>query len=125
MVAVAVGKASTLKVTSSVETLQEPSAAIVYLIFIFSFEIILAGVYVFPLMVPFPDTIDHVPPAGFPVNVLVSTSDILADAVVLLAVKQIGVTVKVTSSVVWAQDPLLAIVYLIFTVVFVLMSLGV
>ena len=45
--------------------------------------------------------------------------------VVLLAVTQIGVTVKVTSLEVAAQEPFAAIVYLMVTFVFELMFAGV
>ena len=67
------------------------------------------------MIVPPPETIVNVPPAGEPVNVLVSSSEIEAELVVLSATKQTGVTVKVTSSEDAAQDPSAAIVYLIVT----------
>ena len=78
------------------------------------------------LIDPPPETIEKVPPVGFPVNVLVCPSVIEAVDVVLSATTlQTGVTVKVTSLVVAAQDPSAAIVYLIVTCVFVLISAGV
>ena len=63
------------------------------------------------MIVPPPETIDQVPPAGFAANVLVSSSVIAVVVVVLLATtSQTGVTVNVTSSVVAAQSPSAAIV---------------
>ena len=57
-----------------------------------------AGVYVVPVIDPPPETIDQVPPAGVPVNVLVCPSVISAVEVVLFATKsQTGVTSKVTN----------------------------
>ena len=61
----------TVKVASSVVATQAPSAAIVYLIVTSVFVLILAGVYVEPLIVPPPDTIFQEPPEGELVNVLV------------------------------------------------------
>ena len=85
-----------------------------------------SGVYVDPVIEPLPETIDQVPPAGVPVNVLVCPSVISAVEVVLLATtSQTGVTSKVTSEVVAAQSPSAAIVYRIVTVVSVLISAGV
>ena len=85
-----------------------------------------SGVYVVPVIVPPPETIDQVPPKGAPVNVFVCPSVIEATVVVLSATtSQTGVTVKVTSSNVAAQEPSAAIVYLIVTVVSVLISSGV
>ena len=75
----------TVNVTSSEDAAQDPSAAIVYLIVTCVFVFTSAGVYVFPLIVPPPETIVNVPPAGVPVNVLVSFSKILAVDVVLSA----------------------------------------
>ena len=78
------------------------------------------------MIVPPPETIDQVPPAGAPDKVFVWFSVIEAVVVVLSATtSQTGVTVKVTSSVVAAQDPSAAIVYLIVTSVFTLISSGV
>ena len=56
---------------------------------------------------------------------MVSFSTIASADVVLLAVVQTGVTVKVTSLVVAGQFPTVAIVYLIVTSVLLLMSAGV
>ena len=61
----------TVNVTSSVVATQAPSAAIVYRILTVVFVLILAGVYVEPVILPPPETIDQEPPAGNPVNVLV------------------------------------------------------
>ena len=78
------------------------------------------------MIVPPPETIDQVPPVGFPDKVLVSFSVIEAFDVVLLATTlQTGVTVKVTSLEVAAQEPSAAIVYLIVIAVFELMFVGV
>ena len=83
-----------------------------------------SGVYVFPLIVPPPETIEKVPPAGVPLNVFISSSVIEAVDVVLFAVKQTGVTVKVTSSETALQVPFAGTVYLILTVVLVLIFPG-
>ena len=116
----------TVNVTSSVVASQEPSAAIVYRILTVVFVLILAGVYVEPVILPPPDTMLQEPPGGFPVNVLVCPSVIEAVVVVLSATtSQTGVTVNVTSSVVASQEPSAAIVYRILTVVFVLILAGV
>ena len=116
----------TVKVTSLEVAAQEPSAAIVYLIVTEVSVLMLPGVYMFPLIDPPPETIDQVPPFGAPINVLVSSTVIVAVDVVLSAtILQIGVTVKVTSLEVAAQEPSAAIVYLIVTLVFVLILSGV
>ena len=63
----------------------------------------------FPEIDPPPETIDQVPPEGEPTKVLVWFSVIEALEVVFTATGQ-GVTVKVTSSLVAAQEPFAAIV---------------
>jgi hypothetical protein len=116
----------TVKVTSAFVAGQSPSAAIIYLIVTVVFVLMFAGVYMLLLIDPLPETIDQVPPVGFPDNVLVSFSVIeVVDVKLTATIKQTGVTVKVTSAVVAGQSPSAAIVYLIVTVVFVLMFVGV
>ena len=75
----------TVKVTSSEVAAQLPSAAIVYLITTVVFVLISSGEYTPLLIVPPPETIENVPPVGFPVNVFVSFSVIEAVDVVLSA----------------------------------------
>ena len=88
--------------------------------------LVFAGVYVFPVIDPPPDTMLHAPPEGVPVNNFVWSPVMSAVEVVLFAViPQTGVTVKVTSSLVATQSPSAAIVYRIVTVVSVLISAGV
>ena len=89
MVFTATGQAVTVKVLSAVEALQPLAAAIVYLIVTLVLEAILAGVYVFPEIVPPPETTDQVPPEGEPTKVFVWFSVIEAVFVVLEAVVQI------------------------------------
>ena len=116
----------TVNVTSSVVAGQEPSAAIVYRILTVVFVLILAGVYVEPVIEPPPETRLQVPPEGFPVKFFVCPSVIDAVAVVLSATTlQTGVTVKVASSVVAGQEPSAAMVYLILIVLLVLIFAGV
>ncbi|MNU05616.1 hypothetical protein D3C72_2504840 [compost metagenome] len=67
----------------------------------------------------------QLPPAGAAVNALVSVSQIAAVVVVLLAVPENGLTVKVTSDSVCAQLPLAATVYLMVTFVSAAISAGV
>ncbi len=69
-----------------------------------------SGVYVFPEILPPPETTDQLPPAGVANNVLVDVSQMAVEVVVLLAVPENGFTVKVTSEVVAAQEPLAATV---------------
>ena len=64
-----------------------------------------------PEMLPPPEIIDQVPPAGAADSVLVPVSQIAAVLVVLLAVPAKAFTVKVTSHAVAAQLPLEATVY--------------
>ena len=112
------------EIVSEVEA-HEPSASIVYLISTVVLVLISVGVYTLLLIEPPPEMIEKVPPAGEPVKVLFWFSVIEVVVVVLSAITQIGVTVKVTSSEVATQVPFAGIVYLIFTVVFVLILLGV
>ena len=87
---------------------------------------ILSAVYVEPAIDPSPDTRLQEPPEGVPVKVLVCPAEIDAALVVFsAAARQIGVTVKVTSSELAAQPPFAAIVYLIDTCVSVLILSGV
>ncbi|CAD5346066.1 hypothetical protein FLA105534_00001 [Flavobacterium bizetiae] len=76
-------------------------------------------------MLPPPNTILHVPPAGVADKVLVSVEQIAAVEVVLFAVPANGFTVKVTSELVEAQLPLAATVYLIVTLVSAVTASGV
>ena len=78
----------------------------------------LAGVYVEPLMLPPPETMLQVPPAGVAINVFVCNSVMVAFVVVLSAT---GVTVNVRSLVVAGQEPSAAIVYLILMLLFAVM----
>jgi cold shock CspA family protein len=116
VVLLATGQGVTVKLTSEVEAKHVPLAAIVYLIVTFVVDVTFAAVYVFPEIVPPPETIVQVPPEGEPVNVFVPFPVIDAEEVVLLATGQ-GVTVKLTSEVEAKQVPLAAIVYLKTTVV--------
>ena len=68
---------------------------------------------------------DHDPPAGVPVRLLVWVSQMAAVLVVLLAVPGSALTVKVRSLVVAAHVPLAAMVYLIVTLVLEAMLAGV
>ena len=86
-------------------------AAIVYLTVTDVLLDTLAGVYVLPEILPPPLTTLHVPPAGVPVKAFVPVSQIPAVLVVLLAVPENGLTVKLRSLVVAGQEPLAAIVY--------------
>ena len=107
-------------VTVKVRSLVVP--AYVYLILTLVFVVMLAGVYVEPLILPPPETILQAPPEGVAVNVFVCVSLIVALDVVLSAT---GVTVKVRSLVVATQEPCAAIVYLILTFVFTVILAGV
>ena len=78
-----------------------------------------------PAMLPPPEMMDHEPPVGVPVRLLVCVSHIVAVLVVLLAVPGSALTVKVLSLVVAAQPPLAGMVYLIVTLVLEVMLAGV
>ena len=92
--------------------------AYVYLIVTPVFAVILAGVYVEPLMLPPPETMLQDPPEGVAINVFVCNSVMVAFVVVLSAT---GVTVNVRSLVVAGQEPSAAIVYLILMLLFAVM----
>ena len=95
----------TVNVTSSVVASQEPSAAIVYRILTVVFVLILAGVYVEPVIEPPPDTMLQEPPGGFPVKVFVCPSVIDAVVVVLSAsASQIILNPKLLSQSIWPKD---------------------
>ena len=113
-VVVVLSAAVQIGVTKNVRSLIVPAKA--YLILTFVFVLMLAGVYVEPLMLPPPETMLQVPPAGVAINVFVCNSVMVAFVVVLSAT---GVTVKVRSLVVPTY------VYLILTPVFAVILAGV